>query len=294
MRKKGEQGKIMGATRHSGKGHEEGSGREETLIIDCHAHLTKRPLEGRGAKRELLDGIRRDGVAMTLLMGESVATDTWFSTRELLAQVGDAPGLKVIAGIDVEGDIAAQVEEYAERIRAGRVVGFKLYPGYQRFTPADARLAPVYACAARLGVPVTIHTGSLFVEGAAQPTLLQYSHPLHVDEAATLHPDVTFIIAHLGSPWTIDATEVVKKNPNVYADLSGLFEGRIDDASRDLVSRRLRDAIATLGSAKRLLFGSDWPLIRHAELIAFFEGVIPEEDREAFFSGNAKRLFRLA
>ncbi len=262
------------------------------MIIDAHAHLTKRPLYDRGTKERLLASMEEAGVAMTFLMGESLSNSLWFGTKELLDEVKDIENVRVIAGIDADGDIPAQVEEYGKRIAAGEIVGFKLYPGYQYFYPADERLEPVYAAAARLKVPVTIHTGDLFTEGASQPPLLKYSHPLNVDEAAALHPDVTFIIAHLGNPWMLDAAEVIYKNPNVYADLSGLFDEEIDAADGARVHARIDEAIALIGDAQRFLFGTDWPIIAHEEYIAFFKRIIPQEDQAAFFHGNAQRLFR--
>ncbi len=265
------------------------------MIIDCHAHLTKRQLCGRGRKEQLLAEMRAAGVSATFLMGEAVANGTWFDTRELLEEVDGIPELKVIAGVDVDGDVGKQAEEYDTLIAAGKVVAFKLYPGYQYFYPADERLEPVYAVAKKRKVPVVIHTGDLYTEGAYQPPLLKYSHPLHVDEAAATHPDVTFVIAHLGSPWFADAAEVVFKNPNVYADVSGFFQGTTksehEEAYVALVKRRLADAIAYLGDASRFLFGTDWPLVTQEETVAFFRQAIPPKDQGLFFRGNAERLF---
>lgn len=266
-------------------------------IIDCHAHLTKTPLYGRGSKTQLLADMETAGVSTVLIMGECLSSPLWFGTKELLQEVGDDgsddPRLKVIAGIDADGDIEAQIGGYEPEIKRGKIVAFKLYPGYQYFYPSDSKLKPLYAAAARLQVPVVIHTGDLFTEGASQPPLLKYSHPLGVDEAAALNPETTFILAHLGNPWTIDAAEVVYKNPNCYADLSGLFLSGASQECIDLVSEKLEEAIAYLGSAEKLLFGTDSPLIGHAEYVEFFKRVIPEQDHEAFFAGNAERLFRL-
>lgn len=261
-------------------------------IIDCHAHLTKRQLHGRGRKEQLLAEMKETGVSATFLMGEAVANGTWFDTHELLAEVEGVPGLKVIAGVDVDGDVEMQAKGYEALIEEKKVIAFKLYPGYQYFYPSDERLEPIYAVAARHKVPVVIHTGDLYTEGAFQPPILKYSHPLHVDEAASLHPGVTFVIAHLGSPWFADAAEVLFKNRNVYADLSGFFQGTTDDAAYvELIKRKLRDAIAYIGDASRFLFGTDWPLVSEAEAVAFFRETIPEEDQTSFFSGNAEKLF---
>src|SRR5436305_1360084 len=45
------------------------------------------------------------------------------------------------------------------------------------------------------------------------------------EEMAVDHPNVRFVIAHVGNPWMADAAAVVYKNVNVWADLSGLVVG---------------------------------------------------------------------
>ncbi len=65
------------------------------------------------------------------------------------------------------------------------------------------------------------HCGDTYSERG----LLKYSHPLTLDEVAVMHQDVTFMMAHFGDPWVLDGAEVVYKNSNMYADLSGLIVG---------------------------------------------------------------------
>ena len=55
---------------------------------------------------------------------------------------------------------------------------------------------------------------------------IRYAHPLLMDEVAMRYPDLKIIMAHLGHPWTVDTAVVVRKHPNVYADISGLFYRR--------------------------------------------------------------------
>ena len=263
-------------------------------IIDCHVHLTRAPLYGRGSKTDLLASLQTNGVERALVMGEAKGGEIWFSSEQAASAVRDDPRLGLIFGVDVEGDIPMQAARARDLIASGIAVAFKLYPGYQYFYPGDARLKPIMSVAQQTGVPIVIHTGDLFVEGTYQPPLLKYSHPLHVDEVASLHPEVMFIIAHLGNPWILDATEVLFKNKNVFADLSGLFAERIEPVYAALIEKRLCESIAFLGGADRFLFGTDWPLIGHGELISFFKKVIPKEDQAAFFFGNAERLFRLS
>src|SRR5208282_4375038 len=99
--------------------------------------------------------------------------------------------------------------------------------GYLHFHPADPAYRPYYELAARRRLPFIFHTGDTYSPYAK----LKYAHPLGVDEVAVDHPDVRFVLAHVGNPWMIDAAEVVYKNVNVWADLSGLIVGDEEEIS---------------------------------------------------------------
>ena len=65
-------------------------------------------------------------------------------------------------------------------------VGIKLYAGYNPFYITDPMYGPCYELAKAYKKPVAVHTG----ETAGIGAILKYSHPLTLDEAAVLHPDV--------------------------------------------------------------------------------------------------------
>ena len=48
-------------------------------------------------------------------------------------------------------------------------------------------------------MPVFFHTGDTYSPEAK----LKFAHPLGVDEVAVDHPDVKFVLCHLGNPWTV-------------------------------------------------------------------------------------------
>jgi len=52
---------------------------------------------------------------------------------------------------------------------------------------------------------------------------IRLSHPLLMDEIAIRYPDLKIIMAHLGHPWQVETCVVIRKHPNVYADLSANF-----------------------------------------------------------------------
>ena len=173
------------------------------------------------------------------------------------------------------------------------LAGIKLYPGYQLFYPHDPRLAPVYEYAHRRGLPVLFHQGDT-LDGIG---LVKFARPLEVDEVAGRYRDVTFVLCHFGNPWISEGAEVVFKNPNVYADTSGLlahpsfpyFERMVEQSRRVLY-----EAIVTIGGPDRILYGSDWPLEELRVAVGLIDRLdLPESDRDLILGGNARRLFHL-
>lgn len=65
-----------------------------------------------------------------------------------------------LACIDVEKDIAKQLKEIAKRIKDGyRIVGLKIYLGYQSIFADDPKLFAVYDFAAQNNLSVCYHCG---------------------------------------------------------------------------------------------------------------------------------------
>ena len=220
------------------------------------------------------------------------------STLRIAARV---PGLRAIGIADptrATPEHLRAVEQQIERERAS-VVALKAYLGYIPIGPEDARYEPYYELAARHRLPFILHTGDTWSTKA----LVKYAHPLRVDEVATAHPSVRFVMAHFGNPWFADAAEVMFKNDNVWADTSGLFAGdeksvddllnrpSLPDAIPGFIIRDFRNAITYLDRYDRILYGSDWPIGPMAAYRRFFEALIPKEHHEKVFSKNAEELF---
>ena len=174
------------------------------------------------------------------------------------------------------------------------LAGVKLFPGYQWFYPHDPILGPLYEFAHRRGIPVLIHQGDTLDRAGR----IKYARPIEVDEVAVRYRDVRFVLCHFGNPWIDEAAELVYKNENVYADTSGLlahpsapYFPRMVEQSR----QRLQQAIFTIGSVDRILYGSDWPLEQLALAVRLVEGLdLPLEDRAKVLGENARRLFGFA
>lgn len=186
------------------------------------------------------------------------------------------------------GDVA--LKRLEDELKKPNVVGIKIYLGYYPFYAYDEVYEPVYKLAAKYQLPVVFHTGDTYSERG----FLKYSHPLAIDEVAVKHRAVNFMMAHFGDPWTLTGAEIIYKNPNVYADLSGLIVG----TEKDLIKRsegrfldHLRHALVFADSYDKLIFGTDWPLIPIGPYIQFIKNLIPEEFHQQVFYDTALKVF---
>ncbi len=172
-----------------------------------------------------------------------------------------------------------------------KVVGLKVYAGYYHYHVWDEVYHPLYKFAEKHDLPVVIHTGDTFSERG----LLKYAHPLEIDELAVMFRNVNFIIAHFGDPWIMDAAEVIAKNSNVYADLSGLIVGSKPEIDHFRVGEfisHIKRGLVYLDNYKKLMFGSDWPLVETREYAKFIGELVPKQHHEDVFFNNAKRIFK--
>jgi len=105
-------------------------------------------------------------------------------------------------------------------------------------------------------------------------------------------PDVTIVIAHAGNPWVHDAAEVTYKNPNVFLDLSGWFLGEIDKRSSQVAAHHLKFIVSFAGTDK-ILYGSDWPLIKMKYYLKFVKKNIKlkKKELEKVMYKNALKVF---
>ena len=116
-----------------------------------------------------------------------------------------------------------------------------------------------------------------------------------VDDVAVDFPDTKFVMCHLGNPWFQDAAEVLYKNDNVFADISGLTLGEFSYQFERYVSLRVKEMITYMGDpGRQLLYGTDWPLVKMKPYLAFLDDLeISEEKLESVCWRTASRLFKV-
>jgi predicted TIM-barrel fold metal-dependent hydrolase len=289
-------------------------------MIDTHIHVVPSGIEGIKPKpkdvEKLYEGPPSDIAARVKVEMELAGFRVAFGMGSLNSRKDDplgiagilelsrsVPGLKAVGVANPKLNQPDHMKAVEAQIDANRdkIVALKAYLGYLHFGPEHSAYRPYYELASKYDLPVIVHTGDNWSTKAK----VKYAHPLRMDEVAVDHDKVRFVLAHFGNPWLMDAAEVVFKNPNVYAELSGLFVGsdreihdllsaaRMPDSAPGLAISDLRKAIYYVGDSTKFLYGSDWPLAPMGSYRRLIESIIPKEHHRQVFRTNAERVFRL-
>jgi len=135
--------------------------------------------------------------------------------------------------------------------------GIKLGPIYQGVHPTDERYRRIYEYAQKHDLPIVIHMATTF----AKDFPLEYARPVHMDTIAVDFPDLKLVLAHLGHPWCGETISIIRRHPNVYADISALYY-------RPWQFYNAMQLLVEYGTWNKALFGSDFPFTKPSESIA--------------------------
>ena len=168
---------------------------------------------------------------------------------------------KVIGFMSVHPGAVDVMEELERCVGDLGLKGLKLAPNYQNFHPLGEEARRVYEFAQRRELPIVFHQGTAPMRAAP----LMYAHPIVMDELAMDFPELKIVMAHMGHPWHEDCIAVIRKHPNVYADVSGQFYRPWQMYN----GMRLAHEWSVM---HKLLFASDWPLTTPQETMDALNG----------------------
>jgi predicted TIM-barrel fold metal-dependent hydrolase len=278
-------------------------------MIDAHIHVMPSNLPGAGHLHALLlsppevlaPALRQEmksaGATHALAMGcWQGPPDDPLGVAGTLRVARAVPGVLAIGVADPTRSDAEHLRRVEAVLASGQVRALKAYLGYVHYAPDHPGYRPYYELAGRFNLPFVFHTGDTYSPRAK----LRFAHPLLVDDVAVDHPNVRFVLAHLGNPWLTEGAEIVYKNMNVWADLSGLLVGDEAAFTEEERSEVIQDTAAALHRAfryaerpNRFLYGSDWPLAPMRAYRDFIQSAIPPVHHAAVFEENARTLFRI-
>ncbi len=235
------------------------------MIVDVHSHTWRFP-EHFGddfvnqAKRAKAGGevdlsvryedyraTAPDGVRTVVFGGKARLSGLWVDDRYVADYVA-AHRDHLIGFLSVDPTQPEWQRELRDGHQALGLAGIKLLPMYAGFRPDDERLEPLWTYASQEGLPVLLHTGTTFIS----QSVLEFTLPRHLDRVATRFPDVKIIMAHLGHPYEGECVAVIRKHPQVYADISALHY-------RPFQLYHSLMLVQEYGVWNKLLFGTDYP-----------------------------------
>lgn len=179
--------------------------------------------------------------------GKARLSELWVEDAFVARYVAQDPR-NLIGFLSVDPTQPGWEREMREGHQSLGLRGIKLLPMYAGFRPDESRLDPLWHYAEQNHLPVLLHTGTTFVSQA----MLENTLPRHLDPVATRHPNVKIILAHLGHPYEGECVAVIRKHPNVYADISALHY-------RPFQLYHSLMLVQEYGVWNKLLFGTDYP-----------------------------------
>jgi predicted TIM-barrel fold metal-dependent hydrolase len=248
------------------------------MIIDIHSHAWQYPghfnddfrrqaILARGGQEVDLT-VRYEDYRKRLPPGEEVRTvvfggkaklsGIWVDDRYIADYVKQDPA-HLLGFLSVDPTQPGWEKELRQGHQELGLKGIKLLSMYAGFNPDDRKLDPLYDYAQKNKLPVLLHTGTTFVAQAP----LECTLPRRLDDVAVRFPELKLIMAHLSHPYEGECIAVIRKHPNVYADISALHY-RPFQLFHSLM------LLQEYGVWHKLLFGTDYPF---TDVAASVEGI---------------------
>lgn len=226
--------------------------------------------------------LRAAGVTQALVSAWHGPQGALISNDEVAAFVREGEGMLVgIGSVDISRPMDA-VRELRRCVKQLGFRGLRILPWLWNLPPNDRRYYPLYAECCELGVPFCLqvgHTGPLCPSEPGRPIP-------YLDEVALEFPELVIVGGHIGWPWTNEMISLATKYPNVHIDTSAYTCRRYPP---ELV------AYLRGHGRKKVLFGSNYPMITPADCLKALDALALDEPVQAdFLHGNAQRVFKLA
>jgi predicted TIM-barrel fold metal-dependent hydrolase len=248
------------------------------MIIDIHSHAWQYPqhfnddfrnqaMAARGGEEVDLT-VRYEAYRNRLPQGEAVRTVVFGGKAKLsgiwvddsyIAQYVKQDPQHLLGFLSVDPTQPGWEKEMRQGHQELGLRGIKLLPMYAGFDSDDRRLDPLYAYAQKEKLPVLLHTGTTFVHQAPITCTL----PRRLDDVAIRFPELKIIMAHLSHPYEGECVAVIRKHPNVYADISALHY-------RPFQLYHSLMLVQEYGVWNKVLFGTDYPF---TDVAATVDGV---------------------
>jgi predicted TIM-barrel fold metal-dependent hydrolase len=170
--------------------------------------------------------------------------------------------------------------------------GLKMHPGFYKSSPDDKLWWPTYEVCQSMKIPIL--ADSTWIEGEKPGE--EFGRPSNFLSMLSSFPNLTLIMAHLGSAYWDERVEISKQYDNVFFDTSQGFAApdRITmNSIRRLAEQDAVRIIRKIG-VERIMFGSDGPYLDWLpQLEQILRCNLTEKEKRMILSENAKRILNI-
>jgi uncharacterized protein len=271
-------------------------------IIDCHVHLNnydqinkneRKGLSLQERLNSLLDNMENNNIYYSILLSSYKIDSNRPSTSQIIDIINKNDNknkIGVVGGFTIDNHTKEDLKNYKQWLKDDIIKGIKLYCGYEHHYPYDEKYQIVYDICVEFDCPLMIHTGDAFSNRAK----VKYSHPLNIDDVAVDNPELKIVMCHIGNPWITDCQEVLYKNSNVYADISGLIVGDFTSSGEKHYADKIKEILNYVDSPHHLLYGSDWPISNMKSYTNFVQKLgLDKESYDLLMYKNAESIFKI-
>ncbi|MEM9054371.1 MAG: amidohydrolase family protein [Pseudomonadota bacterium] len=221
------------------------------------------------------------GVDISLLVAWHGPQGSYISNEEVDAQIDTAPDrFRGLATVDLTDPMQA-VRDIRKWVDGKKFVGVRIVPWLWDLPPNDRRYYPVYAACIEAGVPFCTqigHTGPLMRSETGR--LIPYLEDVLLD-----FPELVVVGGHVGFPWIDELISLTIKFPNFYVDTSAYAAHRLPASFVEYMKGV---------GAGRVMFGTNWPMLSPQRCLEQLDTLaLTDAQKDAFLSGNARRVFNL-
>ncbi len=164
-------------------------------------------------------------------------------------------------------------------------VGAHLYPHWCELPPNHRKYYPYYAKCSELGIPIMMQVGHNLVYSRKR-RLPSVGKPIYLDQVAIDFPELKLIGIHIGIPWTEEMISMCWKHENVFT---------AGDAYAPKYWPESYVHYANSYGQKKVLFGTDWPVIDPVRAVEEFNRLnFRESASQRILRENALEVFNLS
>ena len=164
-------------------------------------------------------------------------------------------------------------------------VGAHLYPHWCELPPNHRKYYPYYAKCSELGIPIMMQVGHNLVYSRKR-RLPSVGKPIYLDQVAIDFPELKLIGIHIGIPWTEEMISMCWKHENVFT---------AGDAYAPKYWPESYVYYANSYGQKKVLFGTDWPVIDPVRAVEEFNQLnFRESASQRILRENALEVFNLS